>query len=280
LHRLPQIKQVRCQLKVRKTGYCITHLEGEIITLIKENDDGWCTVRSKAGVVGVVPNQNLERMSLSMDLGQTISVASKRATGTLEKLKRRLSINLSSRQQAPIILSPTMLSPTIVSPTSFPQKNSFFLRSFSFDEPMYDDQRSLIIKEIRDTERTYLEGLQYLSNFYLSNLLKNNLLTTTREVEGLSSILGIILNFNVKLYEQLCESDMIGKKFLDMTPFLKTYTDYFQRFDAVTHVIKKEKSNVRFAEWLKMTEKKSKINGGMPLGDYLIIPIQRIPKYG
>jgi hypothetical protein len=141
-------------------------------------------------------------------------------------------------------------------------------------------QRVNIIAEIRETEKKYLESLDILSKTYLADLHSKKILTVARELEALQSILGIIISFNIMLNKQLRESDDVGKKFLSIIPFLKTYTDYFQcyqKFETMVKVQKKENKN--FTAWLAKTEQKCKSTGLLTMQMYLIMPVQRIPRY-
>jgi hypothetical protein len=285
--------------------------EGEIVTLVKDHDDGWCTVRTSSGSVGTMPIGFIEingPKDLPLGVGYMLSEATKTTILKFDKLKRRLSTSLQkvSPNTSPLsrkgslrrtnsdtlttdtadtsdTLSTGSISPRI-SPReelkwqSHPDVSVFMLNGP--EQQVLSDPRDLIIQEIRDSEKAYLESLNILNKTFLQDLLVSNLLSSNRELEGLNSILGIIMNFNGRLYQQLCQSNLIGKKFLTMTPFLKTYTDYFNRFEAVSDLLKKEKSeNPKFAEWLKTKERKSKSSGGLLLSGYLIMPIQRVPRY-
>jgi hypothetical protein len=247
------------------------------------------------GATGLVPSGNLEGMpnvivheripsgeqKLEM-IGNTmlapsllIAQASTKVSSPFQKLKRRLSTQLDLFSSSPTKpVSPT----TSLAPPSprLVRRASEHVKIPEMFNP--SNQREQIIREIRETEKTYLDGLHNLTHVYLNELISNSLIPI-REIESCLSIIGIIVNVNSKLFEQLCDSDSIGKIFLGMTPFLKTYTDYLQKYDAVTALIKNEKQNAKFSEWLKQTEKKCKNNGGATLADYLISPVQRIPRY-
>jgi hypothetical protein len=143
-------------------------------------------------------------------------------------------------------------------------------------------ERDNIKQEILSTEKKYLESLDILNNIYLTPLIQKKLLIST-EINDLILVLNIIMNFSkqlVKNIESSIETDNLGEKFLIVIPFLKTYTDYFNKYEKVSTIIRNAKQeNKKFAEWLIKTEKKCRIENKLNLGSYMVMPCQRIPRY-
>jgi hypothetical protein len=138
-----------------------------------------------------------------------------------------------------------------------------------------------IVNEIKLTEQKYLESLEILNKTYLQEIISKKLFTVTRELDSLQKILGIIISTNTLLHKNLqTDSDDVGKKFLSVIPFLKMYTDYFNTYERFCSVLKtQKKENKKFTEWLSKTEQKCKSTGQLTMQMYLIMPVQRIPRY-
>jgi len=72
----------------------------------------------------------------------------------------------------------------------------------------------------------------------------------------------------------------IGKIFLKVAPFFATYTEYCNKYELGASLIRTlKKENEKFTELLTKLERPHKQKGGLPLTSYLIMPVQRVPRY-
>jgi hypothetical protein len=205
-----------------------------------------------------------EKQSSTPIIEQSAKESSNFISGLIQKGKRRLSVRHPS---------PKNFSSRRLSPKNNEQDAKAIIAEIS--------QRVKIIDELRVTEQKYLESLDVLNKTYLQDLSTKKIIQPiSRELESLISILNIIVSFNTMLQKNLKEGEDIGKKFLAIIPFLKTYTDYFNCYERFCAVVKiQKKDNKKFTEWLEKTESKCRSNGGLSMSMYLIMPIQRIPRY-
>lgn len=75
------------------------------------------------------------------------------------------------------------------------------------------------------------------------------------------------------------ETQKIGDVFKQMTPFLKSYTQYCNMYEESNHTVAALKeSNGKFKKYLRKTGENPKCNG-LTLEAFLIMPVQRIPRY-
>jgi len=70
----------------------------------------------------------------------------------------------------------------------------------------------------------------------------------------------------------------LGDLFLDMMDFLKTYINYVNNYNTALATIQRLKEIPEFTAWLNKTEKRPECNNNN-LESYLIMPIQRTPRY-
>eukprot|EP01114_Cavostelium_apophysatum_P018021 TRINITY_DN5486_c0_g1_i1.p1 TRINITY_DN5486_c0_g1~~TRINITY_DN5486_c0_g1_i1.p1 ORF type:complete len:583 (-),score=165.26 TRINITY_DN5486_c0_g1_i1:50-1798(-) len=66
--------------------------------------------------------------------------------------------------------------------------------------------------------------------------------------------------------------------FLDMMAFLKTYINFVNNYNSALSTLQKLRKIPEFAAWLSETEKKPECKGNT-IESFLIMPIQRIPRY-
>jgi hypothetical protein len=83
-----------------------------------------------------------------------------------------------------------------------------------------------------------------------------------------------------KEFQKYPSSPNVGFVFKKMAPFLKVYTQYITNFDtAAAEIERQEKKNKKFSEFLEKTYSSPECPNGQRILSFLILPVQRIPRY-
>lgn len=152
----------------------------------------------------------------------------------------------------------------------------------------YFGKRVLAVKELLESEKKYSNYMKILYHSFYLELKKREIL----DLEILNQIfptdLEAIYNFSIELLKELeiCinmenEKSIYDSLFADIlierAPFLKIYTQYISKYPTSYRVYEEylEKSS-KFASFLEDVSSK---NENLTLSAYLIMPIQRIPRY-
>ncbi|XP_019855957.1 PREDICTED: rho guanine nucleotide exchange factor 39-like isoform X2 [Amphimedon queenslandica] len=162
--------------------------------------------------------------------------------------------------ERPISLSTAPLSP-------FPDQGIMSLTS----------KRQKIVREIYDSEQTYISQLNTIVELFLKPirvggyLSQSNILTIFSNIEGLLAVNSELLNF--------MRQSSLGDAFLYLGPFLKLYGSYSGNFQTATATLEKcLKSDQRFNDFILTQESRPECNY-LNLSALLIVPVQRIPRY-
>ncbi|KAH3758346.1 rho guanine nucleotide exchange factor [Pelomyxa schiedti] len=151
--------------------------------------------------------------------------------------------------------------------------------------------RTRTVQELLVTERTYVDSLAILKKEF-SEPLKLNLHTskpfiTAENVNALFSNFEKILVMHQELLGELTArvakwnvwKTPISDIFNDIMPYMKSYSLYINSYDkAIATLTGLTSSNPEFASWLNMVQAKPELKGKL-LNSYLILPVQRIPRY-
>lgn len=170
---------------------------------------------------------------------------------------------------------------------------SKFDRDFLFQGMEKGTRRQKIAEELTTTERTYVTHLRTLTNGLL-NELKSHLgqateVLTADEIEEVFANVEEIVEFHSSLldivearlasYTALTEfGDLFVEKF-DET-FVTMYKRYVRDFDS-THLVIKflEGAKPEFRVHIDKFENEEKSRSGLLLNSFLILPVQRVPRY-
>jgi hypothetical protein len=149
--------------------------------------------------------------------------------------------------------------------------------------------RDKIAHELQETETTYLTGLKTLIDKYLSPLKTGSwnkkLLLPPQTVKKLFSDIEIIHNVNAilksnidKAMESWGPSSQLGNVFVQVMNFLKVYANYVSTADAQLQeydsLLKNNKLFMQFVDEVRVSAP-----GMLDIPGYLIMPIQRVPRY-
>ncbi|KYQ90529.1 pleckstrin (PH) domain-containing protein [Tieghemostelium lacteum] len=139
-------------------------------------------------------------------------------------------------------------------------------------------RRNEIVREIISTEKRYVESLNTVITEYLEECKK---FLTTQQVRNIFSSIEVIYSYNklmlgeLQTRYRLSVGNKLGDIFTKITAFLKVYTMYVNNYNNSFAAINECKENPKFAELLD----KNRSSYGLDLSSFLIMPIQRLPRY-
>ena len=143
------------------------------------------------------------------------------------------------------------------------------------DDPAH---RLRIVTEIISSEQSYVTSLSTLISQYLHPMraLSDPLLPPS----DLSAIFGgveLLYNFHLIFLQDLRAADgQVAKVVLRLCDFLKMYTAYLQNYTAALTTLDAQRKNKGFHAFLTDARKRT---AGLDLMSYLIMPVQRVPRY-
>eukprot|EP01091_Cochliopodium_minus_P020943 TRINITY_DN933_c0_g1_i1.p1 TRINITY_DN933_c0_g1~~TRINITY_DN933_c0_g1_i1.p1 ORF type:complete len:1245 (+),score=474.01 TRINITY_DN933_c0_g1_i1:142-3735(+) len=147
-------------------------------------------------------------------------------------------------------------------------------------------RRGYISKEILTSEKSYIEGLQ-LCLTHFGEPMKTFSYVDSVQHKTLFSNLEFILSFNMQLFSRIKdrieknwekEGQRIGDIFVEMGLYLKVYTTYINSYTTALNIYRDLCNNKQFKEFCgKMKE--LPVLKGQELPAFLILPIQRLPRY-
>mgnify|MGYP006414884593 CR=1 FL=1 len=134
----------------------------------------------------------------------------------------------------------------------------------------------LVGKEIVNSERTYVQNLNDCVTLYVKPLQTEELLPPNLEVQ-----LAELLRINSTLLQSLEDAGTtgdIGKVFLELGPFLRVYIVFCDSYESMMKTLEQNESNKK---WRGMLDDIAALPTwkGQALTSYLIMPVQRIPRY-
>lgn len=145
------------------------------------------------------------------------------------------------------------------------------------------EKRKNITNEIIATEKAYILHLGELRDFYCAPIRKAPWFDVG--VTTFESQLQVIISYSEVLLKNLDErvqnwndsTTRLGDIFLQYSDFLKSYTQYIKSYQTFKTALTAEKNKCpEFAKLLKKSE--SKLNN-QNINTFLIMPIQRLPRY-
>jgi len=150
--------------------------------------------------------------------------------------------------------------------------------------------RGKIAKEILDTEIAYVDNLKICIENYYKPLKaaaesKKTSILTVEQLRKLFSDIEIIHGLNSQFKESVQQrvekwsnTQCISDVFLNIVGSFKVYTNYVQNFDQSLGVLETLKKNTKWAAFEEEAKSKEEVKQ-MAIDSYLIMPIQRIPRY-
>lgn len=146
-------------------------------------------------------------------------------------------------------------------------------------------KRTKVIEEILNTERAYVENLQIIVDVFMDKLLKHEWKRSSdvKNIQKIFSNIPTLLSCNIQLYKDLEETVStgamnIGKVFYDFSNFFRMYAQYCNDFHSNNQLLVDLKKKTTFKKLVESCEN-NPLAKRLGLRDYLIMPVQRIPRY-
>lgn len=139
-----------------------------------------------------------------------------------------------------------------------------------------------VVQEILETERTYVKDLKSIVEDYLDCISDQSKLPLgTEERSALFGNIQDIYHFNSELLQDLenCENDpvAIAECFVSKSEEFHIYTQYCTNYPRSVAVLTECMRNKMLAKFFR--ERQETLKHSLPLGSYLLKPVQRILKY-
>uniref|UniRef100_K7GI44 Pleckstrin homology and RhoGEF domain containing G1 n=1 Tax=Pelodiscus sinensis TaxID=13735 RepID=K7GI44_PELSI len=139
-----------------------------------------------------------------------------------------------------------------------------------------------VVQEILETERTYVQDLKSIVKDYLDCITDQSKLSLgSEERSALFGNIQDIYHFNSELLQDLenCENDpvAIAECFVSKSEDFHIYTQYCTNYPRSVAVLTECMRNKTLAKFFR--ERQEALQHSLPLGSYLLKPVQRILKY-
>ncbi|KAL7732077.1 hypothetical protein ACLKA6_015838 [Drosophila palustris] len=134
------------------------------------------------------------------------------------------------------------------------------------------------VQEIISSEKSYLEQLELLMNFFVRPLKEQAIIDASNHT-ALFGQIEMIHNLNGEFLREL-EANMenVAQAFLKMAPFFKLYSVYAFDYRGALFILQDLISkNPVFRKFLEETESRPEVQ--RKLNSLMIVPIQRVPRY-
>jgi hypothetical protein len=237
-------------------------------------------------------------------LGALSATASANASGNMvwykrEALRRLLyylkdiweltQMHSASANQGPRILN--IVSPresTIESEPSPTLGKTLLPEDDADNDNKQREKRRRIITEILETERTYVKELAGLDELYVKEAERTASLSPEDFRLAFGHVTTLTMfhkdHFLVAL-EEACKDDLldarIGRVFVQHSAFIRMYSAYVNSVDAAMAEMEKWKTHKAKKAWRQLCDdaRKNPKHTQLHLQGYLLLPVQRIPRY-
>ncbi|XP_019130711.2 pleckstrin homology domain-containing family G member 3 isoform X5 [Larimichthys crocea] len=139
-----------------------------------------------------------------------------------------------------------------------------------------------VVMEIIETERLYVRDLRSIVEDYLAHIIDmSNLPIRPEQVCALFGNIEDIYEFNSELLQSLdmCENDpvAIARCFVDKSDYFEIYTQYCTNYPNSVAALTDCMRSKTLAKFFR--DRQAALKRSLPLGSYLLKPVQRILKY-
>ena len=149
--------------------------------------------------------------------------------------------------------------------------------AYQAEDSEVEKLRQKAIHEVISSEKTYLNHLETVEEFFMKSVREKGLLPNSDFATIFGDIPSII-QVNRELLHALEKSnDRIGKVFLELAPYLKFYSTYANDFQSAVKLVEYwTEKNKAFRTLINNQESRPEVKH--KLNALLITPIQRIPR--
>eukprot|EP00457_Paulinella_chromatophora_P004757 gb/GEZN01004770.1/.p1 GENE.gb/GEZN01004770.1/~~gb/GEZN01004770.1/.p1 ORF type:complete len:500 (+),score=66.63 gb/GEZN01004770.1/:25-1500(+) len=143
------------------------------------------------------------------------------------------------------------------------------------------DYANQVANELLETEQKYVRCLNTLKHEYVIALKALGSGLSTEQINKLVSNIETLTNFHATLLEEIkANSNELGKLFIRYADFLKLYISYMNNYGDLLEELNKLRSHKAFQCFLNnLRSKLLKLPGELDLMSYLVMPVQRVPRY-
>lgn len=152
--------------------------------------------------------------------------------------------------------------------------------SFSIFESKHRDHRDGAIAELLRTEEKYVADLDTLIRLFVSPISSNIALKVSKsQCSRIFSNIEIIASFHKKLLSEFQRDPKNPPSaLLRYADFLKLYTQYLKSYEGSITTLNALRNNAALQSFLQTQQKLPECRG-QDLASFLIMPVQRVPRY-
>eukprot|EP00485_Elphidium_margaritaceum_P005066 CAMPEP_0202693594 /NCGR_PEP_ID=MMETSP1385-20130828/7656_1 /ASSEMBLY_ACC=CAM_ASM_000861 /TAXON_ID=933848 /ORGANISM="Elphidium margaritaceum" /LENGTH=639 /DNA_ID=CAMNT_0049349291 /DNA_START=43 /DNA_END=1959 /DNA_ORIENTATION=+ len=133
------------------------------------------------------------------------------------------------------------------------------------------------INELITTEQTYCDNLDLLLSLFVRPLQERKLISA-HDSQTIFSDIETIIQLNKHFLGTLKTSDEIGSAMMEFAPYFKMYSSYINNHEKASSSLMRLTQNPR-NKLSRFLQQQYMQHSGGTLQSYLILPIQRIPRY-
>ncbi|EDR28796.1 FYVE, RhoGEF and PH domain-containing protein, putative [Entamoeba dispar SAW760] len=148
------------------------------------------------------------------------------------------------------------------------------------------EKRKMVCKEIYETEISYITSLGICENFYYRKMIKETSPFHAEDVKQIFLYYDEILRCNrefasmvIKSWKDKTFEDSIGELFLNFSPFFIVYRNFLINHNKAFTLLTKLEEDTKLKRYLENCQYQISTNQNLDLRDYLIMPVQRLPRY-
>lgn len=139
-------------------------------------------------------------------------------------------------------------------------------------------RREKVIDEMVQSEALYVDFLRTMIDEFMNRMKSLNGITE-EHISKIFSNIETIKQTNERICAELSHTRNVAKVFNQFSEYLKCYSSYVGNYDTAMETISGLKKNKAFQKFLDEKRKDTSSTGGLDLMSYLIMPIQRLPRY-
>eukprot|EP01084_Bolivina_argentea_P276924 472621_1 len=146
------------------------------------------------------------------------------------------------------------------------------------------EKRQAAVRELIETERTYVKGLNVCIETYYKRLSSDTKIINTEDVKRVFGDIATLYQLNKTFLNDLedrykgfkNDKTRIGDQFVKFCPYFRMYQNYCNKYDEASVILSKYNEKQSFNNLCMEIRDECK---GKTLQSLLILPIQRLPRY-